>query len=380
MENSKKHIIIIAGEASGDMHAAKLVNEIKKIDPSISFSGLGGSNMEASGVKLYCNLTKLAIVGFYEVLKHYKEIRQIFYSTLDKIKEVKPSAVILVDYPGFNLRLAKEIKKLGIKVIYYVSPQIWAWKKNRVYSIKKNVDKMLVFFAFEKDLYDKYDVNADFVGHPLIDIVKTTKSKEEFVNDNKLDNDKLTIGILPGSRKKEIETLLPIMLNSAKILSQKYNNIQFIISKAPTIDRSLIDEHLDDSINATIVEQDYYNAIKACDVCMVTSGTATLETTILEKPMVIVYKTSLITWLLIMSFVKIRYVGLANIIAGKEIIPECIQFNAKADIIAKRLEEIFTNESKMSSIKSELKLVKEYIGSSGASQNAAKSVMRVLQL
>ncbi len=408
MPPSKKHLFIVAGEASGDMHAADLVEEIKKINPLISFSGLGGQAMKKSGVNLYEDLTKLALVGFGELVKHYGEIKKIFDLILQKATIHKPDAVILVDYPGFNLRLAKKLKSLKIPVIYYISPQVWAWKKNRVFQIKKYVDKMLVLFDFEKDFYAKYGIDVAFVGHPLIDQVKPTISKENILSSQNLHDYKLTIGLLPGSRNNEVNKLLPIMLKASQILLDKYPSIQFLIIQAPTIEKSLIADYLtkflinyeesfDQKRNPTIkkqgkasariktffpigiIENDNYNGINACDLCIVASGTATLETAILQKPMVVTYKTSLFTWLLAKMFVKIANIGLVNVVARKRIVPECVQFDANPKQIAKEMIGIFTDEIRIADIKSDLYRVKESLSSGGASLRAAEEVLKVVE-
>jgi len=377
MEGKQKHFILVAGEASGDLHGAHLVEAIKRIAPSTTFSGLGGPKMRSSGVKLYDDLTQMAVVGFWEVVKHYRGIKKIFYSFLDKIEATRVDAVILIDYPGFNLRLARELKKRNIKVLYYISPQVWAWKKNRVYLIKNNVTKMLVLFQFEVDFYAQFGIDVHFVGHPLIDTVQVNTSKENFLTSNNLSTKTLTIGILPGSRQKEIEDLLPIMLTAAEILRSEFPNIQFLILKAPTIPGFSIKKYLQgSSLSHRIIEEDTYNGINACDVCMVASGTATLETAILQKPMVVVYKTSLLTWILAKLVVKIKNIGLVNVVAGKRIVPECVQFQATGKKIAAELKSIFTNEPRIASIKTDLKSVKTSLGLSGASQRAAEEILR----
>ena len=362
------------------MHAAHLIEAIRLIDPSITFSGLGGPKMKCTGVHLYEDLTKMAVVGFWEVVKHYKDIKRVFHLILSKIEETNVDAVILVDYPGFNLRLARELKKRDIKTIYYISPQVWAWKKKRVHFIKKNIDKMMVLFQFEKDFYAHFGIDVQFVGHPLVDTIQVHKSKESFLRNKNLSDDKLTIGILPGSREKEIEALLPIMLEAAKILGQEFPQIQFLIIKAPTITQSSIDRYLQKNKPSIyrIIDSDIYNGINACNLCMVASGTATLETAILQKPMVIVYKTSLLTWMLAKLFVKIANIGLVNVVAGKRIVPECVQFQATGQRIAEELKNIFTDELKIANIKTNLRSVKESLGVSGASQRAAEEVLKTL--
>jgi len=377
MENKSKHFILVAGEASGDLHGAHLVEAIKFRAPSTTFSGLGGSKMKSSGVELYGDLTQMAVVGFWEVLKHYRDIKKIFHLILEKIDSTNVDAVILIDYPGFNLRLAKELKKRNIKVIYYISPQVWAWKKNRVHFIKNNVDQMLVLFPFEVDFYAQFGIDVHCVGHPLIDAIQVNAPKGNTLSSLDLSTETLTIGILPGSRQREIEVLLPIMLTAAKNLISDFPEIQFLIFKAPTIPRSSLEHYLEGStLTYRIIEEDTYDGINACNLCMVASGTATLEVAILQKPMVIVYKTSLLTWILAKLVVKIKNIGLVNIVAGKRIVPECVQFQATGKIIAKELKSIFTNEPKIAEIKINLKGVKESLGLSGASQRAAEEILK----
>jgi len=377
MESKPKNFILVAGEASGDLHGAHLVEAIKSLAPSTTFSGLGGPKMKSSGVELYGDLTQMAVVGFWEVLKHYGDIKKVFHLILEKIDSTHVDAVILIDYPGFNLRLAKELKKRNIKVIYYISPQVWAWKKNRVYFIKNNVDQMLVLFPFEVDFYAQFGIDVHYVGHPLIDTIQVSIPKENYLTSLGLSPETLTIGILPGSRQKEIEVLLPIMLTAAKNLISNFPEIQFLILKASTIPKSSLEHYLESStLTYRIIEEDTYNGINACNLCMVASGTATLEAAILQKPMVIVYKTSLLTWILAKCVVKIKNIGLVNVVAGKRIVPECVQFQATGTKIAEELKNIFTNEPKIAEIKIELKGVKESLGLSGASQRAAEVILK----
>ncbi|MFH1359935.1 MAG: lipid-A-disaccharide synthase [Candidatus Omnitrophota bacterium] len=379
MEKSTTHLMIVAGEASGDMHAAHLVDQIKALDPSITFSGVGGRAMEKNGVELYSHLADLAVVGFTEVFRHLGEIRAVFRLILDKVDETKAQAVILVDFPGFNLRLAKELKKRGVKVFYYISPQVWAWKENRVKLIKEYVDEMFVLFPFEEEFYRKHDYPVHFVGHPLLDMIKPKMSREHLLSSLGLSCDKLTIGIFPGSRKIEIERLLPIMLDTARILSQENKNVQFLLSRAPTITKEFMEKHIRlTDLPLKIFDQPGYDGLNACDVCMVTSGTATLETAILEKPMVVVYKTSFLTYLLARLFIKIPYIGLVNVVAGKKIVPECIQFEATPKNISTHLKEIFTNEIKSAETHSELQKLKNLLGEPGASHRAARKILELI--
>lgn len=379
MPSMSNHIIIIAGESSGDLHAAHLVDELKKIDPSLSFSGLGGKHMQHSGVILYEDITRLAVVGFVEILKHYHEFKRIFNMVLHKCVEQKPRAVILVDYPGFNLRLAQELKKQDIPVIYYISPQIWAWKEKRINIIKKYTDRLLVLFKFEKEFYAQRGLDVDFVGHPFIDTVNVTKARDEILKNLNLTAEKITIGLLPGSRQREVEIMLPIMIDAASLLSQKYPNIQFLLIKAPTIPHALIEEYvMHTSTPIVIGKNNIYDNISACDVCMVTSGTATLETALLGKPMVVIYRTSFFTWLLARALVKIPNIGLVNVVAGDRIVPECVQYHANGGNIAAEMEKMFTDEIVLADIKKKLKKVKESLGASGASHRAAQKIITLI--
>ncbi|MBP9855257.1 MAG: lipid-A-disaccharide synthase [Candidatus Omnitrophica bacterium] len=380
MEKSSNHIIVIAGEDSGDLHGALLVSALKKLRPDLEFSGLGGPKMQSAGVKLYYDFTKLAVMGFVEILKHYSEFKRIFDFILKQIKTVQPVAVILIDYPGFNLRIAKKLKSYNTKVIYYISPQVWAWKKNRVFTIKENVDRMLVFFQFEKEFYARYGIDVDFVGHPLIDTVSVNTHKEKVLSRVDFLDYKMTIGLLPGSRKQEVERHLPVMLETAQILRQEFPMIQFLLIKAPSIPRSTLKTMTDKlSFKIPIMEENVYDAIGACDLCLVTSGTATLETAILGKPMVVMYKTSWSTWMLAKMVVKIPHISLVNIVAQKEIVPEFIQDQANAPAMAKALKDIFTDEIKIATMKDQLRIVSESLGTSPASFRAAEAVIKAIE-
>ncbi len=380
LKTSSKHLMIVAGEVSGDSHAAALVNALKHLDPALTFSGLGGPKMQAAGVSIDEDLTRFAVVGFFEVLKHYTEFRRSFNTFLKNVAERKPDAVILVDYPGFNLRLAGRLKKMGVKVIYYISPQVWAWKENRVRFIKKNVDRMLVLFDFEKKFYADRDVEVDFVGHPLADEVDLTCGREETLIRAGLSPDKFTIGLLPGSRQKEIESLLPAMIDAAQIMHHEDPRFQFLILKAPNLDEKLFKEYLEQKpFMIKLLDGHFHNGLNACDLCVVTSGTATLETALLLKPMVVVYKTSFLTYFLAKALIKIPYIGLVNVVAGKKIVPECIQDDANGQKIADELKKIYKNPAEFDKICTELEKVKTSLGENGASKRAAENIIQFLK-
>lgn len=378
--SKNKHLFIVAGEASGDMHAAHLVAALQKQDPSLVFAGIGGQMMAEQGVHLYNDLTKISVVGFVEVLKHYREFKRIFDETIEHVERIRPDAVILVDYPGFNLRLAKQLKKRGHRIIYYISPQVWAWKKERVHLIRQVVDKMLVLFKFEQDFYAKEGVAVDFVGHPLVDTVFPTVEKTKFLDKIGMVDFRMTIGLLPGSREKEVDRHLPVMLETAAHLSRDFPMLQFLIVQAPTINDVQIEKCTAryPNMRLKVVRNDHYNAINACDCCIVASGTATLETAILFKPMVVIYKTSWITWFLAKLFVRIPDIGLVNVVAQKRVVPECVQASATPANIAKELKNIFTNELRTAAIKNDLGRVRAALGKPGASANAANVIITYL--
>lgn len=382
MNAAFSHIIIVAGETSGDIHGSLLVRELKVLHPQLTFSGLGGPRLRQAGVTLYEDLTQIAVVGFWEVLKNFFKFKKIFDNVLRRIEETKPAAVILVDYPGFNLRLARAIKKRQIptKVIYYISPQVWAWKESRVNLIRQVVDQMIVLFSFEKKFYQKRGFAVEFVGHPLMDHIQVKQTKEQTLAALGWNANRLTIGILPGSREKEVDQILGPMLGAARKIYQEFSSVQFLILKAPSISSTRIARFLPLQDLPILVVDHSYDFLNACDVCLVASGTATLETAILGKPMVVIYRTSLLTWALAKMLIKIPYIGLVNVVAGKKVVAECIQFDANAKKIAEELRAIFTNEPRVAEIKSELRNVKESLGESGASRRAAQKISRFLGL
>ena len=371
--------MIIAGEASGDLHAAHLVKSIKQVNPHIEIFGVGGKNMKEQGVDIVYDIVELAVVGFVEVLKHIRTFKKLMDRLVSLLDTRKPDAVILVDYPGFNLRLAKRVKEKNIPVIYYISPQIWAWGKERIEEIKKCVDKMIVLFGFEEDLYRKAGVKTSFVGHPFLDIVKSHWKKEEIIKNLHLKHHSTKIALLPGSREKEVQRHLPAMLKACEKIKVKIPNAEFILLRRRELDKSIYNNIISKSkIKPHSIENKPYEVMEISDLVIVSSGSATLETAIMERPMVIIYKTSMITWLLAKNLIKIPDIGLVNVVAGKRIVPELIQFEVNPVNIASEALAILNNKEKQKSIKSSLKKVREKLGSSGAADRAAHLIDRLL--
>jgi len=382
--------MIIAGEASGDMRAAGLARALKQLSPSIRLSGIGGTTMRQAGVECFTDITELAVIGIVEVLKNLKRIKKVFDQVLKQIDTSYPDAIILVDYPGFNLRLAREIKKRGIKIIYYISPQVWAWKEARVKKIKELVDRMIVLFPFEQETYTKYGMKVDYVGHPLVDEIIVSRQPAEVLKSIGLSAGRTTIGLMPGSRDKEVQRHLPCMLEAAQKLFAQNQEYQFILLRASSIPLPVIESILSkcplpikiydgptyDGINAKRPNCfDIYNGINATDAVIVASGTATLETALLKKPMVIIYKTSWLTYAIARAVIKIPYIGLVNIVAGKKVAEELIQNEANAANIARAIEAALHNPK----IIEELSAVKTSLGEPGASLRAAKVVLEELK-
>lgn len=378
-----KKIFIVAGETSGDLHGALLVKELKYKLRDTEFFGLGGKNLQNAGVKLLFNITDLAVVGFFEVLANISKFKKIFKATLLEIDKIKPDCCILVDYPGFNLRLARELKKKGICVIYYISPQVWAWGKTRVKLIKDCVDKMIVLFDFEKEFYNHFGIKAEVVGHPLLDTVNVDLGPELFLKKVNFNKDKDTVALMPGSRKKEVYTLLPIMLEAArKISEQSQQKAQFILIEANTIKS---DPHISQILNqyrdlelVTIPEEERHDGLFASDIAIIASGTATLEAMLLDTPMVVIYKLNLLSWIFARLLIKIPYIGLVNVVAGEKIVPELIQFKAKPRLIAKAYRDILSNREKYKSIVLKLDDAKKKLGSPGATQRAAGIIAEMI--
>ena len=372
----KKRIMIIAGETSGDLQAAHLIKSLKSMNPNIEIFGVGGKQMKAAGAEIVYDIVDLAVVGFIEVLKHLGTFRNLFKKLLALLDARKPHAVILVDYPGFNLRFEKAVKEKNIPVIYYISPQIWAWGKKRILEIKKYIDKMIVVFGFEEELYKEAGVKVTFVGHPFLDLVKSEWKREETIKRLHLNHSSVKIALMPGSRAKEVERHLPAMLKACEIIKENFPDAEFILSKRKELDKSIYNKIVNRcSIKPHSIENRPYEIMEIADLVIVSSGSATLETAIMQKPMVIIYKTSIITWFLARNMIKIPDIGLVNVVAGKRIVPELIQFQASPKNIAEESLIILKDKIKQKEIKENLKEIKQKLGIHGAADRAAHLIL-----
>jgi len=371
-----KRILIIAGEASSDMHAADLVKEIKSVKSDVSFFGLGGNRMKEAGVDIHENIVRLAFMGPGGLFKHYLQLKKIFNTLRDNLKQNPPDLAVLIDYAEFNLRVAKELKALGVPVVYYVSPQVWAWGLWRIKTIRRLVDKMLVFFKFEETLYKEHGVNVSFVGHPLLDMVKTTSKKEAILKKLGIEKDFKVIGLLPGSRESEIKNILPVMLESAKLILNTFNQkIRFVLPMAATVNKQYVKQRIKNSgVDVIAVENDTYNAVSVCNCAMVTSGTATLETALLNVPMAIIYKANFLNYILTKHLIKLPYIGLVNVISGKHVVKEFLQYEATSEKIADYMKRLITDEKLINKIKQEFLAIRLSLEEPGAVTRAAKEV------
>lgn len=358
---------IIAGEASGDLHASNLLRELKKLDSNFTGRGWGGDLMQQQGVDLVKHYRDLAFMGFVEVITNLRTILKNIDFCKKDILNYQPDALILIDYPGFNLRIAEFAKQHGIKVYYYISPQIWAWKQSRIHQIKKNVDKMLVILPFEKEFYDKFDYEVDFVGHPLLDAIaqRNSENSEIWRSKNKLISSKI-IALLPGSRKQEISTMLPLML-SAK---SKFLEYTFVVGAAPSVDAQFYSNVINDP-DVKVVFGQTYDLLENAEAALVTSGTATLETALFNVPEVVCYKGNIISYHIAKRLIKIKYISLVNLIMDREVVTELIQEELNTQRIADELSRIINDASSRKKMLVDFAELRTKLGGEGASLRAA---------
>jgi lipid-A-disaccharide synthase len=374
-----KRVLIIAGEASGDLHGANLVKAMAAADPSIVFWGVGGNHMREAGVRLLWDAADIAVVGLAEVAAHFASIVKVFRRVSAVLRSWRPHLVVLIDYPEFNLQIAGKAKKLGTPVMYYISPQIWAWRAGRVKTIRKRVDRMVSILHFEEKMYRNAGVDVTFVGHPLLDIVQA-KEEGELSRDQYLQSGgERSVGLLPGSRQGELKALLPEMLDAAQIILRTIPNIQFLMPLAPTVDRDQVSPFLEGrDLPLTAIENNTYDIIQMCEIVIAASGTVTLEAAILGTPMVVVYKVNALTYWLGKSLVRVKHVALANIVAGETIAPELIQHEATPERIAQEAISILEDARRQEWIRERLADVRQNLGSQGASEKAAAVALELM--
>ena len=373
-------IMFSAGESSGDQHAANMFLELKKHQPDIKGFGMGGAKMALAGIDIRYDSGSIGVIGVVEVLKHYGEIRRALKLIQQLVSTERPDLLVCVDYKEFNLKLARFAKQCGIKVLFYVSPQVWAWRPGRVKTYGKAIDMMAVIFPFETTYYDAENVPVRYVGHPSVDKVHPQRSRLEDMAIFNLDEGNPVIGLLPGSRANEINRLLPIMLAAAEILQARIPGIQFMLPQADSISDELLESYMCQSpVKITVIKNQPYDVIQCCDVVMTTSGTATIEIALLNVPMVITYKLAALTYWLGRWLVNTPFIGLPNIILGKGFIKELIQHEATSENLAEEIERILTDKFYADQMRDNLNQVKQQLGQGGGSKNMAELALEIMK-
>ncbi|MDQ1363305.1 MAG: lipid-A-disaccharide synthase [Pseudomonadota bacterium] len=366
--------MISAGEASGDLHAANLVKALHKIDSSIRITGMGNNKLREAGAELLVDCADIAVVGIVEVLANYRLIKRALNRLADEIRNNPPDLLILVDYQEFNFRLAKIARQHGVKVLFYISPQVWAWRPHRVHKIGKLIDMMAVLFPFEEKFYRKANVPVTFVGHPLVDEARPDKTRAECLAEYRIDETRKVIGLFPGSRKGEISRVLPVLLESAELLQQKHAGIQFILPVASTLSIDYIQPFLSGHthLDIRVVKDRSYNVMQICHAIMTASGTATLEIALMGIPNAIVYRIAPLSYFILKRMITIDNIGLVNIVAEKNIVREFIQHEAVPETIASEIDRILHDEAYRNNMMYELAKVREKLGKEGGSDNIAQ--------
>ncbi len=370
--------MIIAGEVSGDLHGAALITELKKLDTDLKIYGIGGDKMQAAGMNIIYHINRMAFLGFVEVIRHLPFIKKVQRQLLKFVKENNIKNVVLIDYPGFNLSIAKKLKRLGVKIIYYISPQVWAWGTGRIKKIKNLVNKMLVVFPFEEELYKKAGIDVEFVGHPLPERIDGYDflTQDELFKKFSLDKSKELLLILPGSRNHEVEKIFPVCIKAAEKIAGEFN-LQIVAACSSNIDENVF-RKIADETSYKVVKDHTYDLMKYAKIGIVKSGTSTLEAGLFTLPMVIVYRTNYLTYLIGKNLVKLNKIGLANIVAGEKVVPELIQNDASSDSIYKECRKILSDSELYNSIKEKLGCIREKLETDGASRKAAQAVYAIV--
>ena len=375
-----KRVLLVAGEVSGDLHGSHLVEAIQSVDPEIQFFGVGGEGLKRVGMELLYPSQSLSVVGITEVFFKLRAILKALQGLKKSLERERPDLIILIDFPDFNLRLAKIAHRRGIPILYYISPQVWAWRPKRIKLIARLVTKMIVLFPFEVPLYEAAGVDVEWVGHPLLDIVKPTLSKEKAFEQFGLDPNRRTVGLLPGSRIHEIERLLPPLLASAHLLQEEIQDLQFVIPLAPGIPKTLLSPWMKNiSVPVKVVEGFTYDVMNLSELLIAASGTVTLEGAILGKPMIIIYKVSLPSSWVARALVRVDHIGLVNLVAEKEIAPELLQRDVNPQRISNEALRILRDPLLSRKMVESMGEVRQKLGEPGAAQRAAHITLSLMK-
>lgn len=378
MNENQNKLLIIAGEVSGDLHGAALMSSLKFFDENILFFGIGGDKMKTEGLKVIHHINKLSFLGFKEIIKHLPFIRKVKKDVLSVIDKENIKTAVLIDYPGFNINIAKKLKEKDVKIIYYISPQVWAWGSGRIKKLKNLVNKMLVVFPFEEKLYRENGIDAEFVGHPLINRVDNHKflSKDELAERFNLNPDKEILLLMPGSREQEVNEIFPDAIKAAEMITAKFD-MQIVVACSDNMNENVF-RSIENGVEYKIISGHNYDLMKNSYFGIIKSGTSTLEAGIINLPMIIVYKTSKITYFISKRLVKVKNIGMVNILSGKTVVPELIQNEVTKQNIFNIVSNFLSDEKKIDTMKNELMLIREKLGNKNASENTAKIIYRML--
>jgi lipid-A-disaccharide synthase len=369
---------MVAGEASGDLHGAAVVRALKRLAPAADIAGVGGDMMAGEGMRLIHHIKRLAFMGFIEVVRNLPAIRALERLLLREVETRRPDVVVLIDYPGFNLRFARKAKERGVPVLYYISPQVWAWNKGRVRRMAGPVDRMKVVFPFEVGIYRKEGIDVEWVGHPLAEHLAENLTRAEFVQQQGLDPGKKIVGLFPGSRTQEIERILPVMVRAAEEI-RRTREVQIALGVAPNLGPALIRRHLPAGADIRLVEGATHGLMAHADAAIVTSGTATLETGWFGTPMVVVYRTSPVTYLIGRMLVRVPAIGLVNIVAGKKIVPEFVQHAMTVENLTAAVGRILDDPAYAEGMRRDLAAIRDLLGPRGASEKVARGILALAE-
>lgn len=373
------NVMIVAGEASGDLHAANLVRELLAKAPGTRLCGMGGAKLREVGVELLVDSSNLAVIGFIEVLAHYREIKAALRKLQAAVVERRPDLLILVDYVGFNLRLAETAKHAGIKVLFYVSPQVWAWRPHRVKQIGACVDMMAVLFPFEAEFYERHGIPVRYVGHPLLEHAKPQLTREQALEAFGLESERPIVGLLPGSRRGEIKRLLPVLLATADELRRRIPPVQFVLPLASSLTEADVARYAPESHGVHVVQGQSYDVMNVADALISASGTATLEAALIGTPMVIVYKISLLSYWILKRLILIEHVGLANIVAGERVVQELLQHAARPELIADEVQRMLEDRTYNDRIRAGLRRVRTILERPDDQRTVADLALEMLE-
>ncbi len=373
-------LFIVAGEESGDLHGAELIKALRLLDPTIEIYGVGGLLMEAQGAHLLRQTSGKSVVGYIEALKHLKFYKQVMSDIVSWVNQNRPDAVIVIDSPGFNLRLAPKLYSLDVPLIYFISPQVWAWGQGRIKLLKKYFKKILCILPFEPEFFKKYDIAARYVGNPLVDVVQVTRTRDELFREMNFNSNDFLVSLLPGSRNQEYDRLLPVMLESAQCLQKEIPNIRFVLILVDEKFKSQVESNpFVKGLNLTLVTQNRYDWRAASDLSIVCSGTATLEGALIKTPMIIVYRVSPISAFIGRRLIKVPFAGLVNLVAGELIVPELLQESLSTQSLTSTALNLIRDKNARNQMREKLSQVRAMLGEGGAAHKAAQEIISLIK-